>query len=239
MARISTYDTDQLVTGGDIWIGSDESNYNATKNFTPNKLSDYFNSSESIRSANSLMFTYQTPYGSEVREIGTISFKSPAGAVVNFSSISNILISKTSKSYKYIADFLLGTDNSIVIFHKYDNINKYGLYKILSIAEDLDEPDFLYVQMQFIQGNSSIEEDKDYLFSVLEFNNSDNSDKTYTHVQNIASATWNVEHNLNKFPSATVVLPSGQVGLADVTYIDSNNLTINFAGDETGKAHIN
>jgi len=239
MARISTYDTDQLVTGGDIWIGSDESNYNATKNFTPNKLADYFNSSESIRSANSLIFTYQTPYGNEVREIGTISFKNPIGPVVNFSSITEILISKTSKSYKYIANFLLGANDSIVILHKYDDINKYGLYNITSIQEDIDESDFLYVQMQFIQGNSSIEEDKDYLFSVIDFNLSENKDKNYVHNQVVASNTWSVSHNLNKYPSVTIVDSGENVVIGDVQYIDLNNIKITFTSTFSGKAYFN
>lgn len=56
MARISTYVLDEDITGGDKWIGSDSGFYNKTKNFTPIKLADFFNSSQSIDSANSLRF---------------------------------------------------------------------------------------------------------------------------------------------------------------------------------------
>ena len=66
-----------------------------------------------------------------------------------------------------------------------------------------------------------------------------NDDKQYTHNQGSASATWNVAHNLNKFPSATVVLSTGQKGYGDITYVDANNLTISFAAAESGKAYIN
>jgi len=57
--------------------------------------------------------------------------------------------------------------------------------------------------------------------------------------QAVASATWTVQHNLNKFPSCTMVLGTGQQGYGDVTFIDENNLTITFSGAVSGKAYIN
>jgi hypothetical protein len=44
---------------------------------------------------------------------------------------------------------------------------------------------------------------------------------------------------MNKFPAATIVLSTGQKGYGDVTYVDNNNLTISFAGDESGKVYLN
>ncbi len=67
----------------------------------------------------------------------------------------------------------------------------------------------------------------------------DMGDKNYVHPQEQASAIWTVRHNLNKFPSCTMVLSTGQQGYGDVTFIDENNLTITFAGAESGKAYIN
>jgi hypothetical protein len=65
------------------------------------------------------------------------------------------------------------------------------------------------------------------------------SDKTFIFIQALAANPWIVNHNLNKFPSVTMVLSTGQVGMADVNYIDANNLTITFSGDESGKAYMN
>jgi len=67
----------------------------------------------------------------------------------------------------------------------------------------------------------------------------DMGDKNYVHNQSVASATWNVQHNLDKFPSCTMVLSTGQQGYGDVTFIDENNLTITFSGAVSGKAYIN
>ena len=67
----------------------------------------------------------------------------------------------------------------------------------------------------------------------------DEGDKNYVHNQPVASITWTVQHNLDKFPSCTMVLSTGQQGYGDVTFIDENNLTITFTGAESGKAYIN
>ena len=65
------------------------------------------------------------------------------------------------------------------------------------------------------------------------------SDNHYVHNQPSASATWNVAHNLGKFPSITVVDSGNSVVVGDVTYTDSNNLTITFNASFSGKAYLN
>jgi len=65
------------------------------------------------------------------------------------------------------------------------------------------------------------------------------ANETYTFVQAGASAVWTVQHNLDKFPSVTMVLSTGQKGYGDIVYIDENNLTITFASAESGKAYMN
>lgn len=239
MARISTYNLDEQITGGDKWIGSDSGSYNKTKNFTPVRLADFFNSSQSIDLSNSLRFIYQTLDPLETRSFGTISFKIDQDPFVSFSSIESILVSKKTQGNIYVSDFLNSLVGSRILIHKGSSINEYAIYQVVSIEEDLNEVDFLEFTLTFIQGNGGLIEDKSYLVSLLDFNTVDSSDKNYIHNQTIPSSEWTVEHNLNKYPSVSVMLPSGHIGIADVTHIDENNLTITFAGDETGKAIIN
>jgi len=65
------------------------------------------------------------------------------------------------------------------------------------------------------------------------------ANETYTFTQASASAVWTVQHDLDKFPSVTMVLSTGQKGYGDIVYIDENNLTITFASAESGKAYMN
>lgn len=169
MARISTYDLDSKITGGDKWIGSDSGFYNKTKNFTPLKLADYFNSSEKIDSTNSLRFWYQTLDPFEERGIGTISFESEVGISVPFSGISSFLLSKNTEGTIYIYDFFNSLLESKILLHKADTINTYAIYEVVGIEEYDLNSDFLKVSVSFVRGNGGLLEDKSYLISVIDF----------------------------------------------------------------------
>ena len=169
MARISTYSLDESVSGGDKWIGSDSGFYNKTKNFTPLKLADYFNSSEKIDSSNSLRFWYQTLDLLEERSIGTISFESEVGASVAFSGISSFLLSKNTEGIIYIYDFFNSLIESKILLHKADTINTYAIYEVTAIEEYEDNSEFIKVSVSFIRGNGGLLEDKSYLISVIDF----------------------------------------------------------------------
>lgn len=62
---------------------------------------------------------------------------------------------------------------------------------------------------------------------------------TYIHEQGVASAVWTVQHNLNKYPSVTVVDSSENVIIADVEYIDANTVKITMKGASKGRAYLN
>jgi len=67
----------------------------------------------------------------------------------------------------------------------------------------------------------------------------DEGDKSFTFEQAVPNTTWAINHNLGKFPSITVEDSSGNVVYGAETYIDKNNLTIEFSSAFSGKAHLN
>lgn len=67
----------------------------------------------------------------------------------------------------------------------------------------------------------------------------ENKNITYTHVQSSPSDTWNVTHNLGKFPSVSTVDSSNNKVIGDVEYIDTNSLVIRFCSVFSGKSYIN
>lgn len=79
--------------------------------------------------------------------------------------------------------------------------------------------------------NGNIGTEQDYLAS-LKVN-------SYTHYQISASQEWMINHNIGKFPSVSVVDSAGTVVIGDVTYIDMNNLIIQFISAFSGKAYLN
>jgi hypothetical protein len=60
-----------------------------------------------------------------------------------------------------------------------------------------------------------------------------------THLQPLAADTWQVVHNLDKRPSVTVVDSAGDTVEGDVTYLDSNRLSIHFSAAFSGSAFLN
>ena len=169
MARISTYDLDSKVTGGDKWIGTDSGSFNKTKNFTPIRLAEYFNSSEKIDSTNSLRFYYQIPEFEEERAVGTISFESFLGLSIPLSDLSYILLSKTTEGGIEVPDFLASLIDSKVLLHKGDSMNIYGIYEITSIEDYEINSNFFKISFSFIRGNGNLANGSSYLLSVIDF----------------------------------------------------------------------
>ena len=65
------------------------------------------------------------------------------------------------------------------------------------------------------------------------------TDANFVFNQNIPSETWEITHNLDKFCSVEVVSDSNVVKYGNVTYTDSNRLTITFSAPFSGKAYLN
>lgn len=65
------------------------------------------------------------------------------------------------------------------------------------------------------------------------------NDKQYIHVQNSASTTWTITHNLNAFPSVTVVDSANTEVIGEIIYIDVNNISIMFSSPFGGRAYLN
>lgn len=61
----------------------------------------------------------------------------------------------------------------------------------------------------------------------------------YVHEQGVASAVWTVQHNLNKYPSVTVVDSAENEIIAEVEYLDKNSVQITMTGASKGRAYLN
>lgn len=65
------------------------------------------------------------------------------------------------------------------------------------------------------------------------------SGSTFEYSQSTPSGTWEITHNLNRYPSVTVVDSAGTQVVGDVTYIDRNNLKVVFSAEFSGTAYLN
>ena len=239
MARISTYGVDAKPELGDKTIGTDVApgaNLR-TKNYSLLDMINMFNKNNSLGVADQVLYFFKTNI-SEGRDAGTISFEAGGGIGKPFSEVTSFIISKTLVGFKNVDKYIPLFEGKSIILAELNDINKFGTYVVEAIVEHPTETNFFVVTVTNIESNGVMAIDATYIFSEFARPIS-NDDKTFVFNQAVAASTWNIQHNLNKFPSATMVLSTGQKGYGDITYIDENNLTITFASAESGKAYMN
>jgi len=61
----------------------------------------------------------------------------------------------------------------------------------------------------------------------------------YVHIQIAAATTWDITHDLDKYPSVTVVDTGGNVVVGDVEYLTTSHIRVHFNAEFSGKAYLN
>lgn len=67
----------------------------------------------------------------------------------------------------------------------------------------------------------------------------ENEVDSYVHTQGSASYMWTITHNLDKYPSVTVVDNDDDVVYGEVNYQSKNTVVITFGAEFAGKAYLN
>ena len=128
-------------------------------------------------------------------------------------------------------DYLVG--NNILISEQ-NNISDFGHFTIDSYTT---KGNFHTLNLTNLFGNSNLVEDKVYDFAV--FTLPSQGAPTFVFTQGIPATTWNIQHNLGKFPSVSVINNNNVIINGEVTYIDNNNVQLNFSAGFSGKAYLN
>lgn len=232
MAIGNSYPIDKDVEDKDLVLGTDYGT-NRTVNFPMEDIADYLNRKGkiSIGGQTTWKFVTSNPIG------GTISMINGAGNGMPFSDITYLIMSIEDMSTQRVVEFIDYLVGGEILLVEQKKTTQFGHYRLLSY-EISDDPLFYIATLGYIGGNGTIKENIYYDF--LSFvPKPEGEDKTFVFTQSAPANPWYINHNLNKFPSVSMVLSTGQVGIADVNYVDANNLTITFSGDESGKAYLN
>ena len=67
----------------------------------------------------------------------------------------------------------------------------------------------------------------------------DGQDKTFVYEQSSASTTWNIQHNLNKFPSVSIIDSAGSSVIGEINYESIDSLVLSFTAPFSGYAYLN
>jgi len=231
MSGISSYQLKSQPDGSDIVIGTSVEN-GQTKNFSVQSLSNY--SINSYLKNISWQFIVLEPDPSE-RPEGTISFENYGGQGTNWSAITRLYINTAmpngTTSVNYLAR-LVGKD---IILGDRNNLDGYGIFKLTSLTQESGS--VYYMDLSYKSGSGVIK--GLHYYGVQVDIDGVETDKNFVFTQGTASTVWNIQHDLNKYPSVSVVNNNNVLMYGETTYVDTNNLTINFSAGFSGKAYLN
>ena len=226
MARISAYPRDLDVVDNDSWIGTSVPGLQ-TRNFTAAAVAKYLNIKGKISIAAQMVFRFK------VINATAGDFTGPADNST-FASITTMQLSTTDKSGQNVVafmDYLVGND---ILINTQNAISSFGHYTIDSYTAN---GNFYTLNLTNKKGVGSIVNEVFYDFSV--FTLASQGTPTFIFTQGVPATVWNIQHNLGKFPSVSVINNNNIVINGEVTYIDNNNVQLNFSAGFTGKAYLN
>lgn len=228
MPIINSYPQDVDIRDKDAWVGTDFAT-KRTKQYTAEAVANYLNTNGKVSIAGQIAYKFvDNPFGGQ----GTMALSPNNGT--SFSVITGFKISKenlTAKPVVAYLEFLVGQE--ILIVNQNDP-ESFGHYTIDAYAVDSTNNQYYDLTLSFLGGNGSVKIDDFY--DIVNFTL---GDKSFTFTQANPSTTWNIQHNLNKFPSVSVVNNNNVLMYGETAYIDKNNLTITFSAGFSGKAHLN
>jgi hypothetical protein len=229
MARISSYRYDPVVNDGDAWIGTESSN-RLTRQFTAAAVANYLNIKGKISVSGQMVFKFSTA----PTQKGEFTGPNDGDSLNSFTTLS---ISGVDLSEQQTANFVQYLVGSNILISEQNNLNEFGHYTINSYT--LTGNNVYDLVLTNIGGNGNVVLNKNYDFAAFTIS-SGTGDKTFNFTQGSPSATWTIQHNLGKFPSATIV-DTGDTSVlgGQIEYIDNNNLTITFGSAFAGKAFLN
>ena len=233
MAKLNTYLTDTSIQDGDKWIGTDALT-GKTRNFTPQGLADNFNDTGKIGIGGQIPYIFSLQ-GSPNRLVGTMTFAAGGGDNTAFSAINALVLSKTNNGGIVVTEYLQYLEDNVIFIYQLDDVNNFGKYSLTSLTDRTGETTFFDATLIFSEGNGSLISGKTY--GIVQ--GPSNVDKNFIFTQSVASNTWTIAHNLEKFPSVMVVDSGNNVVVGDITYTNNNSLTVSFSSTFSGKAYIN
>ena len=236
MARISTYNRDLEVSDYDAWIGTD-SPTRATKQFTAKAVAEYLNIKGKISISAQMVFYYWTANSANTLTPGAGDFYGPSiGTPI--ASITTMQLYKSDKSGQDVVAFMEYIVGNHILISKQNDISVFGHFKIDSYTINNPDDDFYTLNLTSVGGAGNITELLYYDFAIFT-PSSIVTDKNFVFTQATPSTEWIINHNMEKFPSVSVVNNNNILMYGNTTYIDKNNLKINFSAGFSGKAYLN
>jgi len=232
MARISKYDFDTSISKEDKFLGTDASG-STTKNFKVEDLAEFLNSSSLISVNGQVVFKLVSTSG-----VSTGEFKANSNT---FSNVTSFDFSTINTNSQNILNYLQFFEDQNILITQSDDHNNYAHYVLTTFDQDNTDGGWVTFVVAFREGNGSLVVGKNYAMS---FSPKGQTDKTFdsTSLLDFNSGnnyTQTITHNLNKFPSVTVVDSAGSHVIGSINHLNKNSFTITFNTAFSAKVYAN
>ena len=228
MARISSYPRDLEVNDNDAWIGTESSN-RLTRNFTAKADADYLNIKGKISISGQMVFKFTEDAPPLV---GVFSGPADGSALTAITTMQISGIDSSGQNTVAFMQYLVGND---ILISEQNNIDEFGHFKITGYTLN---GTVYTLNLTNIGGNGNLDLNKYYDFATFTISTGI-GDKTFVFTQGVPALVWTIQHDLNKFPSVSVVDTANTGVLSQIDYIDNNNITITNTAQFAGKAYLN
>ena len=232
MPIINSYPQDINIQDQDAWVGTDYNTRN-TKQYTAQAVANYLNQKGKVSIAGQIAYKFvDTPFSGQ----GTMALSPNNGT--SFSAITGFKIAKANLTGKPVVAYLQFLVGQEILIVDQNDPESFGHYTINTYTVDVNNDQYYDIALSFLGGNGSVSIDNFY--DIINFTFGDNAgDKTFIFTQTAPSTEWTVQHDLEKFPSITVVDTGKTVVIGDYTYVDNNNVILSFSAAFAGKAYFN
>lgn len=231
MPIISSYKKNNTPDPSDILIGTDVTN-GQTKNFSLGGASVVIINDFLKHSA--WKFIIQDP-DPDPRPEGTISFENYGGQATPWQDITSLYVNVQMPStvpivLPYLQRFI-GYD---IIIQDVRSLGRFGVYTLTALTQV--QGNVYNMELEFVTGNNDIQALQYYS---IQIDNVESADKHFEFIQGVPATTWDITHNLDKFPSITVVDTADTTVIGSYDYITKNRVILNFSSAFAGKAFLN
>ena len=228
MARISSYPYDVTVQDTDAWVGSDSVN-RSTKQYTAKAVAEYLNIKGKISISGQMVFKFTEDAPPLV---GAFSGPADGSALTAITTVQISGIDSSGQNTVAFMQYLVGND---ILISEQNNIDEFGHFKITGYTLN---GTVYTLNLTNIGGNGNLDLNKYYDFATFTISTGI-GDKTFVFTQGVPALVWTIQHDLNKFPSVSVVDTANTGVLSQIDYIDNNNITITNTAQFAGKAYLN
>ena len=227
MALISSYPDYLPVNDLDRWVGTNSTN-GSTRNFTAEQIAEYLNINGKISISAQMIF--------KLVDAGTPAngqFTGPANGVP-IAPTTTLEVSPLDVSGANTVAFITYLVGNNILISEQNNINNFGHFTIASYTA---KGNVYTLALTPLAGNGNFDINKFYDFAL--FTLTTQGAPTFEFDQGVPATTWDITHNLGKFPSITVIDTGNTVVFGEYDYVSNNRVTLTFSAAFAGKAYLN